>query len=98
VRRRAHLDSFQPTPKRVRNEDPATAALHRAAWLFAVCFAAGLALVVFTHSVVLMALVGAGMPAAFVHMLLRATGHSWQEVAVAVQSRSQRAWSAIRHR
>jgi hypothetical protein len=38
------------------------------------------------------------MPLAFGHMLLRASGHTWQDVALVVQSRSQRAWASLRRR
>jgi hypothetical protein len=106
MRRRSNIDSFHgrrvaetpPTPKRPRREDPAQVALRRAALLFGGCFAAGVALVLFTQSLALTVLVSVGLPFVFGHMLLRASGRTWQEVAVAVQSRSQRAWTTLRRR
>jgi hypothetical protein len=82
----------------VKHEDSAVVSLRRAAWLFAACCAAALAIVVFTRSALLIAVVGVGMPLAFMHVLLRATGHNWQEIAVAVQARGQRVWVAIHRR
>jgi hypothetical protein len=106
MRRRPNIDSFhghratepRQTPKRAQREDPREVALRRAALLFGGCFGVGVALVVFTHSFALTVLVGIGMPLAFGHMLLRASGHTWQDVALVVQSRSQRAWASLRRR